>query len=280
MRRNVLSLTAIVASLLGASDGPVTVQCKLTSREAVERRVGAALNKNADREAKLRELFEEAGCPAIEREPVRHSRNPNVICTVAGETGSVIVVGAHFDHAREGMGVIDNWSGAALLPSLLESTRSQQRRHTFVFIGFTDEEKGLVGSRYYVDRLGKEGRGNLRAMINFDSIGAGPAEVQRATADAELLKLLVNVAAAMKLPLRYMDVNRVGTSDFEAFRRQRVPTIIFHSITQQNLRLLHTSRDNADALNPGDYYDTYRTAAIYLAYLDLTLGSCDQGVKH
>ena len=48
-------------------------------------------------------------------------------------------------HEENGEGVVDNWNGASLLPSLFESLESQALRHTFRFIGFAEEETGLSG---------------------------------------------------------------------------------------------------------------------------------------
>lgn len=70
-----------------------------------------------------------------------------------GESPETIVVGAHFDHISAGSGVVDNWSGASLLPSLVQSLNNAPRHHTFVFIGFAGEEQGLIGSDYYVHHL-------------------------------------------------------------------------------------------------------------------------------
>ncbi len=260
---------------LAAQDGAaVKIRYKLTARDVVASRVADALKRNADRGAKLRDMFADAGCAGdeLQLQAVTGTPAPNVICTIGGATDSVIVVGAHFDHAERGLGVIDNWGGAALLPSLAESVRSSGRRHTFVFAGFTDEEKGLVGSYFYVSQLGKEQIQRIAAMINFDSVGAGPTEVQQSTADEVLLHKLMDVTDMMKLPLSLMNVEQVGTSDFASFSSKRVPTLIFHSITPKNYKLLHTARDNATALKLDDYYDSYRIGALYLAYLDVVLG--------
>ena len=48
-----------------------------------------------------------------------------------------------------GEGVIDNWTGSILLPSLFEFIREKPRRHHFQFMGFAAEEKGLLGSEAY-----------------------------------------------------------------------------------------------------------------------------------
>jgi Zn-dependent M28 family amino/carboxypeptidase len=108
--------------------------------------------------ATLHRLFTEAGCrdDRLTEQAVKGTKVPNVVCILPGMTDTRIVIGAHFDKVRRGMGVADNWSGASLLPSLFESLRNQVRRHTMVFVGFTDEEMGLVGSRFFVRSLTRE----------------------------------------------------------------------------------------------------------------------------
>ena len=71
-----------------------------------------------------------------------------MICALPGTSDKVIIVGAHFDHVPKGDGVADHWSGASLLPSLYEAIKKEPRRHSYIFIGFTDEEKGEVGSHF------------------------------------------------------------------------------------------------------------------------------------
>ncbi|HTP89327.1 MAG TPA: M28 family peptidase [Bryobacteraceae bacterium] len=258
---------------LACAGQSVEVRYRLTPREVVESRVRMALKSNVERGEKLRALLEEAGCPSngLTRQPVKHVKAPNVICTLTGETARTIVVGAHFDHAEAGLGVIDNWSGASLLPSLLECVRSAPRRHTFVFVGFTGEEDGLLGSRYYVTALSPDNLRQIAAMINFDSIGAGPPEVEVNKADKELLTRLLNTANSIKVPVRRMDFGDIATSDYESFRAKRVPTLVLHSITPETLKLLHSPDDNMKALRMDDYYDTYRLLAFYLALLDVML---------
>lgn len=78
----------------------------------------------------------------------------------------------------EGQGVIDNWSGAFLLPSLFESLSATPRTLTFVFLLTIDEEKGLYGSTDYVRLWKKEQVPSIVANVNVDSLGlAGPTYV-------------------------------------------------------------------------------------------------------
>ena len=71
-------------------------------------------------------LFEEAGCSGehLTEQPVKHSHDPNVICALPGQSDAQIVVGGHFDFVDRGQGVVDNWSGCSLLPSLYQSLKS------------------------------------------------------------------------------------------------------------------------------------------------------------
>jgi hypothetical protein len=46
-------------------------------------------------------------------------------------------------------------------------------------------------------------------MINFDSVGAGPTEVQVKTADKNLLTRLLNTANSIHVPVRRMDFESI-----------------------------------------------------------------------
>ncbi|MGZ4822629.1 MAG: M28 family metallopeptidase, partial [Terriglobales bacterium] len=196
---------------------------------------------------------------------------PNVICVLPGELPAEIVVGAHFDHADLGEGVVDNWSGASLLPDLLESLKAIPRRHTFVFVGFTAEERGLRGSEYYAQHLTPEQLKGIEAMINIDSVGMTPTKVWVSHSDPRLVTLLGHVAKEMKLPVSGVNVENVGSADSESFAKRHVPVITFHSVTQEKLRVLHSAQDNMRAISLPDYYATYKLVAAYLAACDVLL---------
>ena len=239
--------------------------------ERLERVSEKKAKSNRERKEALRELFEEAGCKGdwLTEQPVKGSRVPNVICTLQGTGDWVIVVGAHFDKVRIGKGLVDNWSGALLLPSLFQSLSGQSRQFTFVFIGFTNEERGLVGSEFYVKHLTEENRAKIRAMVNMDSLGLSSTKVWVSRADKNLLLALSRLAHAMKLPVDGVNVEKVGDSDSKPFARNGIPSIDFHSVTQDTLPILHSRRDNLSAIVLEDHYNTYYLLAAYLAFLDL-----------
>jgi len=127
-------------------------------REVVLERLHSCPGKDLDRQRQLQTYFGQAGCTgeALTLDQPKHSSFGNVVCLLAGTAEQRIVVGAHFDHAERGSGAVDNWSGASLLPSLYQAVATAPRKHTFIFIGFYGEERGLVGSAHYVHEAGKE----------------------------------------------------------------------------------------------------------------------------
>src|SRR5712692_4994954 len=147
----VIRKCGVVSSLtLLTAAAPLTAQKIEYDKVApsiLEERLHRVTDKNAEREQVLRELFENVGCAQgqLIEQRVKGSRTPNVICTLKGTEEDSIVVGAHYDKVSNGHGAVDNWSGASLLPSLYQGLTSKARRLTFIFVGFTDEESGLVG---------------------------------------------------------------------------------------------------------------------------------------
>jgi Zn-dependent M28 family amino/carboxypeptidase len=263
---------AIALPALGICQGR-QVQYRELSPNVIQQRLETVAKKNADREQTLKGLLEAVGCQAerLTEQSVTRRTPPNVICTLPGATESVILIGAHFDHVPTSYGVIDDWSGASLLPSLYESIATVPRKHTFVFVGFTEEEKGLIGSGFYVKHLTAEETAHIRAMINLDSLALGPTKVWASRADPVLLNALAVVAQSAQLPLQGVNVDQVGRDDSIPFAAKKVPTISLHSVTQQTLEILHTPKDAMAAVKLSDFYQSYRLLAAYLAYLDKAL---------
>ena len=164
------------AFLVAAASG-ATLEVHLATQEEVNVRLERGAVPAKARQATIRALFEEAGCAAEEQRIGRSSAN--IICALPGESDATIVIGAHFDFAEHGQGMVDDWSGAALLPSLYAALKGTPRRHTCVFVAFTEEERGLVGSSRYVKELSKEQRSRIRACQSgmpgagsYQSVGA------------------------------------------------------------------------------------------------------------
>ena len=112
----------------------------------------------------------------------------NVVAVLEGEgplADETIVVGAHYDHLGMGgagslapwttdihNGADDNASGTATLLEVARrlATTAQKPRRRIVFIAFTGEERGLLGSAHYV-RQPRFPLENTVAMFNLDMVG-------------------------------------------------------------------------------------------------------------
>lgn len=261
------AVVSVILSGLGVLGVAEEFHVTFVPKEVIRTRIELCPRKNQERQAEIQKLFAEAGCQgALETDQsLPHSHFANVVCDAQGGAGKQILVTAHFDKVHAGNGVIDNWSGAALLPSMFQSVSSIEHKHRFRFIAFCQEEEGLVGSRYYAFHLAKHEQQEVAAMVNLDSVGAGPTKVWTSVADKHLVELLGQVAASPQSPVATMNIDKVGLSDATSFRLVKVPTIDIHSITTENYHILHSSDDSLKELHMDDYYETYRLVAMYLA---------------
>jgi hypothetical protein len=232
----------------------------------------------------------------------RESPSYNVVGILPGNDPNLkneaIVIGAHYDHLgrggegslapREGEihhGADDNASGVAGLIELARmlSTQKPKPRRTIVFIAFSGEEEGLIGSSYYVNHP-LVPLANTVAMINMDMIGrmkernlivggVGTAQQWRSMIDADNLMQGMTVSANTNAPAS-LTLNRpivVGTngrpivtvdagkkftltlnedgfgpSDHSSFYAKQVPVLFFWTGTHEDY---HKPSDTADKIN-------------------------------
>lgn len=242
------------------------------AREIIEARLRQYGGENSEREATLKQLFAQAGCDDkhISEQSVKDLKQPNVVCVLPGKSGRAIIVGAHFDRVMRGDGVVDNWSGASLLPSLYQAVKDQPRTHTYVLVGFAGEESGEIGSHFYAQKMTNDEVAATDAMVNMDTLGLGPTKVWGSHSDKLLTGALGYVAKQLDAPVAIVDVEQVGSTDSEQFATRKIPRITIHSLTQKTweARILHTAKDKISVINLDDYYQTYGLLAAYLAFLD------------
>jgi acetylornithine deacetylase/succinyl-diaminopimelate desuccinylase-like protein len=119
---------------------------------------------------------------------VAGSKGRNVIGVFPGRNPALrnetVVLGAHYDHLGNGgfgsletehaggvhNGADDNASGVAALIHVAARLRERPPARTVVFIAFSGEELGLLGSAYYVQRPPYPLAGTI-AMVNLDMVG-------------------------------------------------------------------------------------------------------------
>lgn len=134
IRRSAHTIAAAISLLMCISSPADSVHFNPVPLQLIEYRLGKYVGNNKQREANLKQLFTEAGCndQHLSEQSVKGSKFPNVICVLPGNSDEEIIVGAHFDRVSESDGVVDNWSGASLLPSLYEAVKIAPRTHTYI----------------------------------------------------------------------------------------------------------------------------------------------------
>jgi Zn-dependent M28 family amino/carboxypeptidase len=260
---------AAIAPACCSAGSADSLELKLVRPDAISERLRAGTVAAAERENVIDRLFQQLGCLTSKQQIDK--RSSNVICTLPGETTATIVVGGHFDFASEGTGIVDDWSGTSLLPSLYQTLKEKRRKHTYEFIAFAAEERGLVGSSKYVKNLSAEQRARIEAFVNLECLGLTTPKVWVHRSTPMLVERLAEIASAVHIPLQGVDVDSVGDDDTHPFLSKKIPIISIHSVTQDGWSILHSRRDNVDAIHPDDHYSAYKLVAFYLAYLDIKL---------
>ena len=223
---------------------------------------------NADRAARLKELFTQAGCNgnSLFEQKVEGAETPNIICRLGTGEGDTVIVGGHYERTSSAQRPLDNWSGAAILPALYQSLRERKRNHSFVFVAFADNGNDPAGAEFFARHLTRAQLNRAEAMINVDALGLSPTKVWTAHSDKDLVHALIVMVYALKLPASQIDIAAVGNTDSDPFAARHIPQITIHSLTQQNVTTGATTQ-----FRPNNYYDTYRLLCGYLAYLDQSL---------
>jgi len=200
-------------------------------------------------------------------EPVE-SKAYNVVGRLPGRdpalTEEVIVIGAHYDHLGMGgpgslapdqeavhNGADDNASGTALLLGLARYFAQHPERQparSLVFVAFSAEEMGLLGSEHFVDDPPFPLE-RVAAMINFDMVGRlsdGKLQVfgtQTAEEFTELLDSLDDVEEAVELS---HVGDGYGPSDQTSFYARQIPVLHFFTGTHSQY---HRPEDDWQLIN-------------------------------
>lgn len=190
----------------------------------------------------------------------------NVIGTLQGKSDETIVIGGHYDTVPAGPGAGDNGSGTAVFLELARVMNTRpQPQHTLVFIAFDAEEFGLYGSRAYVNELSDEQLRNMRAMLNFDMLGAGGGPLIL-MGDGNVSLLARSSAQQLKIDARNAQMPANAGSDHESFARRGVDTVFF----MRNYDLLHTPEDTIDQIEQEFLGEAGRVAERVIERLDAT----------
>ena len=195
----------------------------------------------------------------------RLARNVVGFLKGAGDLGEeVLVIGAHFDHlglgelsslaAKPGNevhnGADDNASGTAGLLELAGAlaSRKDQRRRSVLFLAFSGEEQGLLGSRHYVNHPVVPLQKTV-AMINMDMIGRmqGQRLIIGGTGSSPGWRdLLTQLNKDADLEIKFRE-GGFGPSDHSSFYGRDIPVLFFFTGVHGDY---HKPSDDYDKIEP------------------------------
>lgn len=188
------------------------------------------------------------------------SRNIVGLIEGSGMSDQYIIIGAHYD--SQGMGGIismdqndepsihpgadDNASGVAGLLELADHFSDNSPQKNMMFIAFSGEELGLLGSRYFVEQM-EIPSDSVAAMINLDMIGrmtdnqltifgTGTSNIW----DEILGNIETDSLSVTRAP------SGTGASDHTSFYEAEIPVLHYFTGTHENY---HRSSDTAEKVN-------------------------------
>lgn len=205
----------------------------------------------------------------------------NVVGYLDNGAATTVVIGAHYDHLGHGMqgaslhvgdpaihnGADDNASGIASLIYLAEFLKkSDLKKNNYLFLAFSAEELGLIGSKKYVEKPTIE-LSQINYMLNMDMVGRLNEEKMLAINGAgtsptwkEALAK-INVAG---IKVKTTD-SGVGPSDQTSFYLSDLP--VLHFFTGQHTDY-HKPSDDSELVNYQGIYDVSMFIATLIKDLD------------
>lgn len=201
----------------------------------------------------------------------------NILAVIPGKEDGVVVVGAHYDHlgidaTLQGdncfNGADDNASGVSAVLQIARAIKmsGKQPRRTIVFALWDGEEKGLLGSTYFVKKC--TFLSDISAYMNFDMVGRGPAEnpmhlSYMYTAANPLfgdwLREDVKKYDLCVAPFYNAAESLIGGSDNTPFARKGIPIVWYHTEGHPDY---HRPSDSADKINYRKLTDISRAACL------------------
>jgi len=129
------------------------------------------------------QAFDFGGNPHVPQDENSSGIGYNVIGMMDNPGDDIIVIGGHYDHLGHGgfgslhtggpaihNGADDNASGVATMLWLAESMKNSPIQSDILFIAFSGEEYGLLGSNHFTKSVLSQDR-TYKFMINMDMVG-------------------------------------------------------------------------------------------------------------
>ncbi|MEM8486315.1 MAG: M28 family peptidase [Bacteroidota bacterium] len=198
----------------------------------------------------------------------------NVIGYIPGTTTpeEYYFISAHYDHMGQlgpdhyFPGANDNASGVALTLALAAYFQQKPLKRSLVFVGFSGEEEGLIGSRYFVDNppLPLE---SIRFLVNLDMVASGSQGIMAVGGSDfnDEFDLLASVGDTLNIGPIGKRPN-APISDHYFFLNAGVRGFFLY--TNKGDQPYHHPEDVAATLDWQDFADTYALVRTFLMKLD------------
>ncbi|PQB03508.1 M28 family peptidase [Aureitalea marina] len=170
-----------------------------------------------------------------------------------------VVIGAHYDHLGMGgegslhrgepaihNGADDNASGVALMMNLANRLQEVNTNSNYLFIGFSGEESGLLGSAFYVRNPTIDTK-KVRYMINLDMVGRlkDSTVAVNGVGTSSTFKQTLFANNDMGLTISEFE-SGIGPSDFTSFYLADIPVLSFFTGQHEDY---HKPEDDSDKIN-------------------------------
>ena len=218
----------------------------------------------------------------------------NVVGLIPGSNRELsakpLVIGAHFDHlgidvetGRPYPGADDNASGVSILIEVAAKlSRGFTPQRPILFVAFSGEESGLLGSQYLVDNPpGVFQTSDILAMINLDAVGRldGRSLQIFATDSAyEWPFMAQGIGFTIGVDSSFPEAT-IASSDHVSFLNAGVPAIHLFSGVHGDYHKTSDTQDKLDAKGMSDIALWLEEAVMYLAELDSPLRSNLEGAE-
>ena len=194
----------------------------------------------------------------------------NVLGFIDNQADQTVVVGAHHDHLGRGQkggslaeipgdihnGADDNASGVAGLFEIAQAIVKKPKKfknNNYLFIAFSGEEQGLIGSKYFVKSPLMQ-KQNVNFMINMDMIGHLDSTkktliINGVGSSPEWNKAISEVSySTSKIAKIKTTESGIGASDHTSFYLANIPAVHFFTGQHQHY---HKPSDDPSIINYG-----------------------------
>ena len=184
----------------------------------------------------------------------------NIIGYVDNQAKNTIIIGAHYDHLGYGNenslhrgeknlihnGADDNASGVAMMIDLASKLRIANKNNNYLFIAFSGEEIGLLGSNYYTKNAIIE-LSNINYMINMDMVGRLNEDTTLAVYGLGTSPIFKQTISANNTKFKIIQKESgVGPSDHTSFYLNDIPVLHFFTGQHEDY---HKPSDDYNKIN-------------------------------